>query len=329
MTLRIATVNTTVLAAVVVSLWAVDGHGQTQGQAPPRFKGGVDLVSVDVCVRDPSGRFLPDLSAPDFLVLENGIPQHVEFLAPSSTVPLTAVLLIDVSFSMTGAKLTRALDAAGQFATLLRSEDRLAIIAFNRQARMIHGFEESQPLASTAFLSNIAALLAWRAQGHGSTALYDALLIAVNQLTQARRQASAPTREVIVLLSDGEDTSSRVGFEDVRPVLRRSGALTYSVSLGADDRGQWTGPAWPMLALARDTGARAIGVSRADALPDLYREIVAEVRHLYRIGYVSNDRRGDGEWRAISVAVPAFDARVRARAGYYASRSALAARPTP
>ena len=67
--------------------------------------------------------------------------------------PLTAVLLIDVSYSMTGAKLTRALDAAGQFATLLRSGDRLAIIAFNRQASVIHGFEESQPLASTALIS--------------------------------------------------------------------------------------------------------------------------------------------------------------------------------
>jgi Ca-activated chloride channel family protein len=326
MTLRIAPWYTTALVALAVGLWSTDGRGQSQSRAP-RFRAGVDLVSVDVCVRDASGRFLPDLSAGDFRVLENGIPQHIEILEPSSAVPLTAVLLIDVSYSMSGAKLARALDAAGQFAALLRSDDRLAIIAFNRQAKMIHGFADSQTHAATGLSSDIAALMAWRAQSTGSTALYDALLVAVNQLTQARRESSSPTREVVVLLSDGEDTSSRVGFEEVRPVLRRSGALTYSVSLRVDGRGQWTGPAWPMLALAQDTGARAVGVSHLDRLPEFYREIVAEVRHLYRIGYVSSDSRSDGQWRAISVRVPARDARVRARAGYYASQPAREARP--
>ena len=77
--------------AVALSVWSVDGRGQAQSRTP-RFKAGVDLVSVDVCVRNASGRFLPDLSAADFLVLENGIRQHIEFLAPPSAMPLTAVL---------------------------------------------------------------------------------------------------------------------------------------------------------------------------------------------------------------------------------------------
>jgi Ca-activated chloride channel family protein len=297
----------------------MDGRGQPPRRAP-EFKAGVDLVSVDVCVRDASGGFLPDLSAHDFVVLENGVRQHVEFLVPSSAIPLTAVLLIDVSYSMSGAKLGRALAAAAQFAALLRPDDRLAIIAFNRQAKVIHGLDDSPTSATTRLASDIATVMRWRQESNGSTALYDALLVALNELTRARRESSTHTREMVVLLSDGEDTSSRVGFEEVRSVVRRSGALAYSVSLRADDRGQWMGPAWPMLTLARDTGARAVGASDLDALSDLYREIVAEARHLYRIGYVSTDSRRDGQWRAISVRVPTLDARVRARAGYYASR---------
>jgi Ca-activated chloride channel family protein len=327
MTLRPAPSSIAALVALALSLWPSDSRAQPESRSP-RFTAAVDLVSVDVCVRDASGRFLPDLSAADFLVLEDGVPQRVEFLVPSSAVPLTAVLLIDVSYSMSGAKLTRALAAAAQFAALLRPDDRLAVIAFNRRARLIHGFDDSPTAAAATLASDIAAVMAWREQhSNGSTALYDALLVAANELARARRDSSSQTREVVVLLSDGEDTSSHVGFEDARSVLRRSGALTYGVSLRADDRGQWLGPAWPMLTLARDTGARVMGVSSAEALPDLYREIVAEVRDLYRIGYVSTDSRRDGQWRAISVRVAAPDARVRARAGYYASPPLREGRP--
>ena len=328
MTLRVRPSYTAALVALAVSLWPIDGRGQPPSRAP-EFKAGVDLVSVDVCVRDGSGGFLPDLAAGDFVVLENGVPQRVELLVPSSAVPLTAVLLIDVSDSMSGAKLARALAAAAQFAALLRPDDRLAIIAFNRHARMIHRFDEGPRAAAATLASDIAAVMRWREQSNGTTALYDALLVAANELSRARRESSSQTREVVVLLSDGEDTSSRVGFEDVRSVLRRSGALAYSVSLRADDRGQWMGPAWQMLTLARDTGARAVGVSGLDGLPELYREIVAEVRHLYRIGYVSTDSRRDGQWRAISVRVPAVGARVRAKAGYFAAPSARDARRPP
>jgi VWFA-related protein len=321
MALRVPPSYTAALVAFALGFWPTDGAGQRPSHAP-EFKAGVDLVSVDVCVRDASGRLLPDLSAGDFLILENGVPQRVEFLVPSSAVPLTAVLLIDVSSSMSGAKLTRALAAAAQFAALLRPDDRLAIIAFNRRARMIHGFDDGARSAAATLASDIAAVMAWREQhSNGSTALYDALLVAVNELARARRASTSQTREVVVLLSDGEDTSSHVGFEDVRSVLRRSGALTYSVSLRADDRGRWQAPAWPMLTLAQDSGARAVGVAGLEELPELYREIVVEVRNLYRIGYVSTDSRRDGRWRTISVGVPAFDARVRAKAGYYASAS--------
>ena len=127
------------------------------------------------------------------------------------------------------------------------------------------------------------------------------------------------TREVIIVLSDGEDTASVVGFDEALPVLRRSGALVYALSLRADAKGVWLGATWPLLELARDTGGRTLSVPILDKLPALYEEIAAEVRHLYRIGYVSNDERRDGQWRQVAVRVLTRDARVRTRAGYYAA----------
>ena len=297
---------------------ALDAHPR---EARPQFKAAVDLVPLDICVRDASGQFVPDLSAEDFLILENGKPQRVSFLVPSSAVPLNAVLLIDMSHSMYGPKLNRALEAARQFATLLAPGDRLQVIAFNRQMMRLHGFDDDPAQMPSTLTSSMGAALA-SIGSTGSTALYDALLVATNDLVKSRGGALPETRDVIIVLSDGEDTSSRVGFEEVLPVVRRSGVLVYSVSLRASERGEWLGASWPMLQLARDTGARALGIPRLEALPELYREIDAELRHLYRLAYVSNDTRRDGQWRTISVRVPSRDARVSTRAGYYAPRTA-------
>lgn len=291
-----------------------------ESDSTPRFRAVVALVSLDVCVRDAWGRFVPDLSADDFVVLEDGKPQQVVFLDPSSGVPLTAVLLIDISQSMYGPKLTRAIEAAKQFAGLLGPDDRLAIVAFSQRAMRIHAFGDEPSHVATALSSSIHELLISPEGAPVSTALYDALLVAANELTRARGGQLPETREVIVLLSDGEDNSSIVGFDEVLPVLRRSRALVYSISLQANDRGEWLGANWPMVEMARDTGARALGVPSLEALPGLYQEINAEVRHLYRLAYVSSDNRHDGQWRSVSVRVTSHDARVRTRAGYYASR---------
>lgn len=298
------------LLVPVALLLAVQLTPSTATDLPQTFKSSVDLVSLDICVRDPSGGFMANLTADDFLVLENGKPQRVLFVVPSDAVPLTVLLLIDRSASMRGQKLERALGAVTQFLKLLRPKDQLAILAFNQRTVRAHAFGDD-PARVPAALASLKAT--------GTTALNDALLVAANDLVRARRGDLPETREAIIVLSDGEDTASLVGFEEVLPVLRRTGSLVYAISLRTDARGEWLGASWPLLALARDTGGRALGVPRLAALPDLYRDIDAEVRHLYRIGYLSADKRRDGQWRSLSVRVISRDARVQTRAGYYAA----------
>ena len=283
-------------------------------ETPPRFTSTVDLVSLDVCVRDPKGRFLTDLTPDEFLVLEDGRPQRLSFVLPSGAVPLTAILLIDRSSSMSGSKLDRAVEAAGLFARLLGPNDRLEIITFNQRAGRAHAFSDD-PERVPVVLASITA--------SGGTSLYDALLVAANDLVRARRGAVPDTREVMIVLSDGEDTASLVGFEDMLPALQQTGALVYTVSLREGAEGEWLGAGWQLLKLARDTGARALGVPRLEALPALYAEIDAEVRHLYRIGYVSDNARRDGQWRTVSVRLSSRDGIARTRAGYYALRQRM------
>lgn len=308
-------------AMVLLSGAALVASSGTEHDPTPRFTAGVDLVSLDLCVRDASGRFVSGLSADEFVVLENGTPQRASFLVPSEAVPLTAVLMIDVSNSMHGEKLERATEAAQQFAERLGPRDRLSILAFNERTSRVLAFGD-RPAPAATLSSLIRDLLSSQERAIGATALYDALLVAAGELARARGGTLPETREVIVVLSDGEDTASRVGFEEVLPALRRSGALVYSVSLRTGHRGEWLGATWPMLAVARDTGAEALGTPNLEGLPDLYGRILTEVRSLYRLAYVSSDTRRDGQWRTIVVRVQAHGVHVRTRSGYYAPRAA-------
>ena len=298
-------------ALLCVALWlSAIGLRAGENDRADAFKSRVDLVTVDVCVRDAAGRFLPTLSADDFLILENGSAQRVTFLTPGDALPLRVVLVIDVSNSMAGAKLRRARDAALQFASRLGPQDQLEIIAFNQKASIAVSFEDDRASAGAA-LQKIAA--------GGMTALNEALLVAASELRRARKAYGTEAREVVIVLSDGEDTSSVIGFEEVLRALRTSGALVYTLSLRTNAMGEWLGANWPLLQLAADTGGRAMAVPRLAALESLYNDIETEVRHLYRLGYVSSNNSRDGKWRALSVRLRSGDGRIQARSGYYAA----------
>jgi hypothetical protein len=149
---------------MVLGLFVTGPQGQSRENTNgrPQFKAAVDLVPLDICVRDASGQFVPDLYADDFLVLENGKPQQAAFLVPSGAVPLNAVLLIDMSHSMYGPKLNRALEAAQQFATLLTPGDRLEVIAFNHHTTRLHGFGDDPAHAPNTLASSMGAASASR-----------------------------------------------------------------------------------------------------------------------------------------------------------------------
>lgn len=287
---------------------------------PPRFRSSVDLVALDVCVRDREGRFLPALDASDFLILEDRVRQPVTFFSIEGQVPLDAVVLMDRSSSMTGTKLERAKAAALTFLHRLGPEDEGAVLAFNQSAERIVPFG-TDVTAATSLVDQVRA--------DGTTALFDAVLVGLRELQTARRTSETPRRQALVVLSDGEDSASRLGFEEVHEEAQRAGVLVYSISIRMDGHDRALPPLHEFAQLANDSGGRVVAVRDLTTLDAVYAEIAAELRHMYRLAYVPLASKSDGKWRSVSVRVVGHDARARTRAGYYATRSAAEAGGRP
>jgi Ca-activated chloride channel family protein len=277
----------------------------------PQFRSGVDLVSLDVCVRNRNGQLTTGLKPEDFLVLENNVSQRIVLFSAEGRTRLSVSLLVDSSHSMAGPRLERAKAAAAEFIGTLRPDDLVEVISFNERVNVRYALGMDQQRARLS-LNEISAA--------GMTGLYEAALVALRRLEHAQRSRTVEYRNVIVLLTDGEDTSSRLPFDDVLEDVRGSGVLVYTISLRTDKHDRAVAPSWQLAQLASNTGGRAVAVGDLANLAQTYREIGAELLDLYRLAYVPSALARDGSWRSVSVRVPGKDLVIRTRSGYYAPR---------
>jgi VWFA-related protein len=282
---------------------------QTSGIA--RFRGGIDLVALDVCVTDRAGRVLPALGEGDFLVFEDRVPQTLKFFSPAGKVPLTAVILIDRSSSMTGTKLARAKAAAMTFLHHLGPDDSAEVLAFNQSTERIVPFG-ADVTAATSLVDRIRA--------DGQTALFNAVVVALDELRARRPARDTPRREAVVVLSDGEDSNSGLTFEEAHAEVQHTGMIVYSVSIRVDAHDRPLPPLHEFAQLANDSGGRAVAVTDLATLEAVYTDIAAELHHMYRLAYAPAAIH-DGRWHVVDVRVIDRQAHVRTRAGYFAPRS--------
>jgi Ca-activated chloride channel family protein len=296
--------------------------GESPGAGTPddvTFRTATDLVALNVTVTSAAQKQITGLRADQFVVIEDGVRQPIAFFS-AGIVPLDVAILVDASASM-GGKIELARAAAGGLARSLRSGDRASVVEFRESVRIRQALTGD----SSAVQAAIGAIVP-----SGSTSLYDALYIALKDLSKADRGPQQVRREAIVLLSDGEDTASLSSLEDVSDLARRTGVAVYTVflksppslALDAASRGagRFEGEAeYGMKALAQDTGGRAFFPKAATELKAIYDGIAEELGHQYSLGYVPTNARRDGAWRRVAVQVLAGDARPRTRAGYFAS----------
>jgi Ca-activated chloride channel family protein len=276
-----------------------------------QFKSAVALVALDVCVKNRDGNPTQGLQPEDFLILENEVPQRVALFGIGGHVPLAVALLVDNSRSMFGEALEQAKVAAARFIDILRPDDLVEVMSFNERANLRHELGPDHDRAKLSLRDIFAT---------GATRLYETVLVAVRDLERAQRRRTTEYRNVIIVLSDGEDTHSRLPFDDVLEEVRRSGVLVYTISLRTRHRAKSDAPLWQMNLLAYDTGGRAIAIHDLAGLTKTYEDINTELINLYRIGYVPSNAVHDGSWRSISIRVPSATLVVRARSGYYAPR---------
>jgi len=276
---------------------------------PLRIK--TDLVTLTLTVTDLYGRYVSGLNKNAFSVTDNNKDQDITFFSDSDA-PVSVGILFDVSGSMNGDKIIKARKALSRFIATSHPSDEYFLIAFNDRAQLLM----DRTRDGDALLQKLSLV-----QPKSNTALYDAVYLGIERVTRGSHNKRA-----MLIISDGQDNSSRYNFGEVRRLLKESDVVTYSV--GIVDRGDsasaigMQGQAF-LDEISSVTGGKSFYPQTDVEMDEIFERIALELRHQYSIGYIPKDFQADGKWRKIKVKVkpprglPRLT--VRGREGYYAS----------
>ena len=277
-----------------------------QGQ---RIRSGVELVSLNVTVTEGSSKYVTDLTEEEFEVYEDGAKQKLTFFSRTQQ-PISLALLLDTSASM-DERMGIAQEAAIGFARQLHKDDQAEVIDFDSQVRILQAFTNDAATLEKAIRQTTP---------NGSTSLYNAIYISLKELKKVKATSTADIRrQAIVLLSDGDDTSSLIEFEEVLDLAKRSETAIYSIGLrqGEIGRREFKEAEFVLKQLANETGGRAYFVSDARELPKIYQAIWDELSSQYTLAYSSANPKRDGAWRRVQVRLLRPNAVARTKQGYY------------
>lgn len=275
----------------------------------PGLKFKTDVVTLSVTVTDPYNRLVTGLDRHNFEVFEDKVKQNIAFFRDED-VPVSVGIVFDVSGSMKG-KLDRAREALKAFIQTCHDQDDFFLVGFNQRANLIAEFTDGDTLSNKLTLID----------PKGQTALYDASYLAIEKVKQGRH-----TKRAILLISDGQDNSSRYTYGELRKLLKEANVQIYSI--GIVEMGGGAGGTLDMQGqgileeISQTTGGKAFFPRSPAELEDATTRIALELRHQYSIGYEPSNEKRDGKWRKISIKVspprglPKLN--VRSKEGYYA-----------
>jgi Ca-activated chloride channel family protein len=299
------------LCLVMAAGVGVLGAQQKPAPTPPQvFRAGVELVSLNVTVTDSAGRYVTDLGEADFSVFEDGAKQDLTFFNRNN-LPIALSLLIDSSASMEQ-RMEHAQEAAIGFARTIREQDLAQVVDFDSRVEIKLGFTNKTDALETAIRSTSPG---------GSTALHNAVYISLKELAKIKaKNTDEVRRQAIVVLSDGEDTSSLVSFEEVLELAKRSETAIYTIGLQPREQTALRGfreAEFVLRQLAQETGGRAYFANRVEDLKDVYGQIADELSSQYSMGYASKNTKRDGAFRRLVVQVARPNVTARTKRGYY------------
>ncbi len=284
-----------------------------KGDATPTISVNVKLVSVFASVADNEGAPFSSLKKEDFRIFEDGIEQKLSVFERESGLPLSIALALDTSMS-TRKDLPLEIASARKFThTLLRPVDSISLYQFSTYV------SEVQPFTSNGHQFDEALN---HLRTGAATALYDAIYLSSQSLERRRG------RKVIVLITDGGDTSSKVDYQEAVRAAQIAEAIIYSIIMVPieSDAGRDIGGEHALIQLSRDTGGKSYYATSLSQLDDAFRQISDELRTQYLLAYYPVSRVGN-EFRRISIQLTddakkraARELYVRNRAGYYNSK---------
>ena len=285
--------------------------------AQDTLKVAVDLVSVQFSVTDKHGRFVSGLTAQDFKVDEDGRRQEIRNFARENELPLTLALLVDTSPSVRPVFDEEKTTAGAFLESILRDKDLALVIGFDRSVTLLQDYTDNLRLLKRS----IDEL-----EIGGGTSVYDAVYLASEE--KLRDEAG---RKAIILISDGEDTTSKLKFTEALVAAHRSNAVIYAISnsagggfFGSGRGGIVLGGGGDVRTLKKfteETGGSTFVISNEHGFKKIFDQIAEELRSQYSLGYVSLNSARDGKYRQLKITARDSGYTVKARKGYYAPRS--------
>jgi len=280
--------------------------------APAALSVDVNLVVLEVSVRDKKGGFVPGLNSENVQVFEDGAPQTIRLLQHADA-PVAVGLIVDKSGSMVrkNADVTRA---ALAFVRSSNAQDQIFVVNFNENVQF--GLPDKQ--AFSASIPELEAALN-RMPASGETALFDAIDAGIEHLKQA-----ALDKKALIVISDGGDNASHRKIGQVLESAERSNAVIYTIGLfDEDDRD--SSPR-NLKTISRATGGECFLPKEAGEIAPICRQIAEDIRHQYTIAYVPSNQKWDNRYRIIRVTASGLHHEkylVRTRSGYFASPTQL------
>lgn len=288
-------------------------HSQRQSEPATTLRVDVNLVNVFVTVTDAQGAPIGGLTKENFSLKEDDREQKIAIFDKESALPLSIALSIDTSLS-TRHDLPLEQASAKRFAhAILRPVDALCVYGFSEVVN-------ESTRGYTADLRRIDEGIDHIRVG-AATALYDAIYLASRALDHRKG------RKIIVLITDGGDTASKIDYKQAVRAAEEAEAIVYSIIIVPieSSAGRETGGEHALIQLSDDTGGKYYYATSTNDLDDAFHKISDELRTQYLLAYYPSQRTSFSEFRRIGVQVAGVPAapsyRVRHRAGYYTVKS--------
>jgi len=307
------------LFRIVAFLCVVCVSGVAMGQTP--IKVDVNLVNVAFTARDSQGKLVENLKREDVDLVEDAVPQKVEFFARSTDLPLTLALIVDVSGSQDEFGKKHKKDLEVFLKEILRPQDRVLLVCFGNHLRLVSDYTNSAEQTLENYREfdkgkRHFAEIGPKEERDLGTAFYDSIYYSVTE-----KLAASGGRKAILMFSDGEDNSSSHDMMTAIETAQGENVPVYSIRYTEKKHGNLTARnkygISVMDRVAKETGGAHIDAETTD--PHTYfREIAEELRSTYEVAYYPTNRAKDGTFRKIVIRVKAEGVRVRAKTGYFA-----------
>ena len=290
------------------------------------LKAQTNLVDVFVTARGKHNAIISDLTKNDFKIYEDGVEQKVAYFDLEKNLPLTLGILVDTSGSMQNI-LDAEQDTAARFIRdIMRKRDEAMVIGFDFDVNLLADFTEDPSILIRAIRgTRIDAVAAGvgptpgtlPAGQNGGTDLYDAVYLACHD-----ELAGQTGRKAIILLTDAEDTGSKLSLDDAIESAQKTNTVIHVLRLADEPFYFGLGMGYTGASVARrmasETGGREIEVRSEKSLDKAFEEITEELRSQYVVGYYPSNTKRDGTFRAIKMEVDRPGVHLLARKGYYA-----------